>query len=79
MTNPGYVLLLVTYGLNVGVFYAISTLLVRQTKYLDVIKSEVACSWHSDAAPSHVKSCKLQSDNSGSSLGVVDIKPKVAF
>ena len=29
MTNPGYVLLLVTYGLNVGVFYAISTLLVR--------------------------------------------------
>ncbi len=27
MTNPGYVLLLVTYGLNVGVFYAISTLL----------------------------------------------------
>ena len=25
MTNPGYVLLLVTYGLNVGVFYAIST------------------------------------------------------
>ena len=28
MTNPGYVLLLVTYGLNVGAFYAISTLLV---------------------------------------------------
>ena len=27
MTNKGYVLLLVTYGLNVGVFYAISTLL----------------------------------------------------
>ncbi len=27
MTNRGYVLLLVTYGLNVGVFYAISTLL----------------------------------------------------
>jgi len=25
--NPGYVLLLITYGLNVGVFYAISTLL----------------------------------------------------
>lgn len=27
MTNRGYVLLLITYGLNVGVFYAISTLL----------------------------------------------------
>ena len=27
MTNKGYVLLLITYGLNVGVFYAISTLL----------------------------------------------------
>ncbi len=27
MTNMGYVLLLITYGLNVGVFYAISTLL----------------------------------------------------
>ena len=27
MSNPAYVLLLVTYGLNVGVFYAISTLL----------------------------------------------------
>ena len=27
LTNPGYVLLLITYGLNVGVFYAISTLL----------------------------------------------------
>ena len=26
-TNPGYVLLLITYGMNVGVFYAISTLL----------------------------------------------------
>ena len=25
--NPGYVLLLTTYGMNVGVFYAISTLL----------------------------------------------------
>ena len=25
--NRGYVLLLITYGLNVGVFYAISTLL----------------------------------------------------
>lgn len=25
--NPGYILLLVTYGMNVGVFYAISTLL----------------------------------------------------
>ena len=27
MSNKGYVLLLITYGLNVGVFYAISTLL----------------------------------------------------
>lgn len=27
MTNKGYVILLITYGLNVGVFYAISTLL----------------------------------------------------
>jgi FLVCR family feline leukemia virus subgroup C receptor-related protein len=27
MTNRGYVLLLITYGLNVGVFYAIATLL----------------------------------------------------
>lgn len=27
MTNKGYILLLITYGLNVGVFYAISTLL----------------------------------------------------
>ncbi len=27
LSNRGYVLLLVTYGLNVGVFYAISTLL----------------------------------------------------
>ena len=27
LTNPGYILLLITYGLNVGVFYAISTLL----------------------------------------------------
>ncbi len=27
MSNPGYVLLLFTYGMNVGVFYAISTLL----------------------------------------------------
>ena len=27
MSNRGYVLLLITYGLNVGVFYAISTLL----------------------------------------------------
>lgn len=26
-TNPGYILLLVSYGINVGVFYAISTLL----------------------------------------------------
>ena len=26
-TNPGYVFLLITYGMNVGVFYAISTLL----------------------------------------------------
>ena len=26
-TNPGYILLLTTYGMNVGVFYAISTLL----------------------------------------------------
>lgn len=26
-TNPGYILLLITYGMNVGVFYAISTLL----------------------------------------------------
>lgn len=25
--NPGYILLLITYGMNVGVFYAISTLL----------------------------------------------------
>jgi len=27
MTNPGYIFLLVSYGMNVGVFYAISTLL----------------------------------------------------
>nr|CAD7450687.1 unnamed protein product [Timema bartmani] len=27
MGNPGYILLLVSYGINVGVFYAISTLL----------------------------------------------------
>ena len=27
VTNPGYMLLLITYGLNVGVFYAISTTL----------------------------------------------------
>ena len=27
MKNPGFILLLITYGLNVGVFYAISTLL----------------------------------------------------
>ncbi|XP_073986340.1 histamine transporter isoform X2 [Rhodnius prolixus] len=27
MTNPGYILLLLSYGINVGVFYAISTLL----------------------------------------------------
>jgi len=27
MSNPGYILLLLTYGMNVGVFYAISTLL----------------------------------------------------
>ncbi len=27
MTNKNYVLLLITYGLNVGVFYAISTIL----------------------------------------------------
>jgi FLVCR family feline leukemia virus subgroup C receptor-related protein len=27
MTNRGYVLLMMSYGLNVGVFYAISTLL----------------------------------------------------
>jgi FLVCR family feline leukemia virus subgroup C receptor-related protein len=27
VTNPGYMLLLVSYGINVGVFYAISTLL----------------------------------------------------
>ena len=26
-TNPGYIFLLITYGMNVGVFYAISTLL----------------------------------------------------
>lgn len=26
-TNPGYILLLISYGINVGVFYAISTLL----------------------------------------------------
>lgn len=25
--NPGYILLLISYGINVGVFYAISTLL----------------------------------------------------
>ena len=27
VTNPSYKLLLITYGLNVGVFYAMSTLL----------------------------------------------------
>lgn len=27
VTNPGYILLLITYGMNVGVFYAVSTLL----------------------------------------------------
>lgn len=27
LTNPNYVLLLISYGMNVGVFYAISTLL----------------------------------------------------
>ena len=27
VTNPGYILLLLTYGMNVGVFYAVSTLL----------------------------------------------------
>lgn len=35
-TNPGYWLLLITYGINVGVFYAVSTLLNDTvTKYFD--------------------------------------------
>ena len=40
-TNPGYVLLLVTYGLNVGVFYAISTLLVGLTA--TTVRVELIC------------------------------------
>ena len=39
MLNPGYVILLITYGLNVGVFYAISTLLNKVVlKHFEVRK-----------------------------------------
>ena len=42
MTNKGYVLLLITYGLNVGVFYAISTLLNSVIlKHYDVSKKYI--------------------------------------
>jgi hypothetical protein len=41
MLNPGYVLLLFTYGMNVGVFYAISTLLsTTVVQHFEVISDE---------------------------------------
>jgi hypothetical protein len=52
LSNKGYVLLLISYGLNVGVFYAISTLLnTVVTRHFEVRHSSSAHSGFYERCP----------------------------
>uniref|UniRef100_T1HHX7 PK_Tyr_Ser-Thr domain-containing protein n=1 Tax=Rhodnius prolixus TaxID=13249 RepID=T1HHX7_RHOPR len=59
MTNPGYILLLLSYGINVGVFYAISTLLntVILSAYPEIVESVKNCSGAKCLRPSTAELC----------------------
>ena len=53
MTNPGFVLLAVSYGINVGVFYAMSTLLNQTVLFHFPVNNSVIISPFSTAGDLH--------------------------